>query len=346
MNVFLAGYQAISILHGGPNSQLRNTAKFLPQYDVNPKMFDPWASFSMSDCDVFHLFAANIGTYHLAREIHSLGIPLVVSPITYSLHSHTFVKAMLNATRLLQRFGKGVWSDYALTADICTWAGRLLPNTRAEAALLSRGLGISSAKITVVQNGVDERFYRADPSLFKKKYGLEDFILSVGHTGHARKNVLALIKALAQIDHPSVIIGRIIKGSYGDACQREAAKYRHIKLIDGLQNDSEMLSSAYAACDVFVLPSLFETPGIAALEAGLAGAKIVITEFGGTKEYFGNMATYVNPRSIDSIRKGITKSLESKKSSTLREHIKKEFLWSRVAERTAAAYRSVLSSQL
>jgi len=43
-----------------------------------------------------------------------------------------------------------------------------------------------------------------------------------------------------------------------------------------------MLASAYAACDVFVLPSMFETPGIAALEAGLAGAKIVITKYGGT----------------------------------------------------------------
>ena len=35
----------------------------------------------------------------------------------------------------------------------------------------------------------------------------------------------------------------------------------------------ESLPKVYAACDVFVLPSLFETPGIAALEAALTGAK-------------------------------------------------------------------------
>jgi glycosyltransferase involved in cell wall biosynthesis len=103
-----------------------------------------------------------------------------------------------------------------------------------------------------------------------------------------------------------------------------------------------MLASAYAACDVFALPSLFETPGIAALEAGLAGAKIAITPFGGTKDYFGPLADYTDPYSVDSIRRGIRNALNRKKDSALREHIKKEFLWSRVAEKTKAVYQSVL----
>jgi len=147
------------------------------------------------------------------------------------------------------------------------------------------------------------------------------------------------------VNHPAVIIGRIIKGEYGDACVREAAKHKHILLIDGLDNSSDMLASAYAACDVFVLPSLFETPGIAALEAGLAGAKVVVTKFGGTTEYFGPMAEYVDPRSVESIRNGVLKALNVSKNPELREHIRKEFLWQRVAERTASAYRQVLVSR-
>jgi glycosyltransferase involved in cell wall biosynthesis len=179
--------------------------------------------------------------------------------------------------------------------------------------------------------------------LFKKKYGLEGFILNVGHIGHVRKNVLALIKALGAIDHPAVIIGRIIRGAYGDACLREASKHKHIVLIDGLENNSEMLASAYAACDVFVLPSMFETPGIAALEAGLAGAKVVITKFGGTEEYFESHAEYVDPRSIDSIRFGILSGLEKRKESALREHIRASYLWQHVAAKIAGAYQSVVS---
>ncbi len=342
MKVMMAGYQAISILRGGPDTQLRKTAHHLPPFGIEPMLFDPWRGVTKSDCDVFHLFAANIGTYHLAREVHALGIPLVVSPIIFSVHSHTFIRAVLKSTRLAQRFGKGLWSDYSLAADICGWSSYCLPNTKAEGDILVSGLGVAGEKIRVIPNGVDERFASADPGLFKKTYGLDNFILNVGHIGHERKNVLNLIKALGQIDHPAVIIGRIIKGSYGDACVREAAKHKHILLIDGLDNNSEILASAYAACDVFVLPSLFETPGIAALEAGLAGAKIVITPHGGTREYFGAMAEYVEPDSVDSIRDGIIRSLGMIKNDVLKARIGREYLWSNIADRTAAVYREVI----
>lgn len=342
MRAYMAGYQALSILRGGPNTQIRGTAEWVNACGVEAHLFDPWAPFQREDCDIFHLFAANIGTYHLAREIHALGIPIVVSPIVYSRHSSAFVRKILEGTRIIQKAGPGIWSDYALTADICGWAGQVVPNTRAEAALVSEGLGIPESKITVIPNGVDERFDTADPELFRKEFGLENFILNVGHIGHARKNVLTLIKALSGIDHPAVIIGRVIKGKYGEACVREAAKYKHIRLIQGLPNDSALLASAYAACDVFVLPSLFETPGIAALEAGLAGAKVVITPHGGTEEYFADMAKYVDPDSVDSIRQGIISALGAGKDSRLRDHIRKNFLWRNVGEQTAAVYRKVL----
>jgi glycosyltransferase involved in cell wall biosynthesis len=341
MRVTLAGYQAVSILHGGPSTQIRNTAKHLPKFGVEVRFFDPWAHFKKEDTDLFHIFAANIGTYHLAREIHSLEIPLIVSPIVYSLHSPAFVRRTLRWGRLLQRAGKGIWFDYGITAEICQWAAGVLPNTVAEGKLASEGLGVDPGRISVVPNGVDERFYTADPTPFIEKYGIRDFILNVGHTGHARKNALSLIKALAMIDHPAVIIGRFISGEYGDACRREAAKHRHILLIDGLDHSSDMLASAYAACDTFVLPSMFETPGIAALEAALAGAKVVITPYGGTKEYFGDRARYVDPASVSSIRDGIVEVLGKKKGTDLREHVRRNYLWQTVAQRTAEAYRTV-----
>ena len=342
MKVVLAGYQAVSILHGGPNTQIRSTAKYLPRFGAEVSFFDPWTSFGRAHADLVHIFAANIGTYHLAREIHALGIPLVVSPIIFSLHTPGFVRRALNVGRLLQRVRKDLWFDYAIAADICTWGSKVLPNSAAEQDLVVGGLGIERSRTTVVPNGVDERFYTADPAPFVEKYRVKDFILNVGHTGVVRKNVLALIRALATIDHPAVIIGRFVAGDYGDACRREAAKNKRILLIDGLDNSSDLLASAYAACDTFVLPSLFETPGIAALEAGLAGAKVLITPHGGTREYFGALAGYVDPGSVDSIRTGIIETLGRGKGTELREHIRKNFLWQHVAERTATAYGEVL----
>jgi glycosyltransferase involved in cell wall biosynthesis len=343
MTVYLAGYQASPILRGGAAIQLLHTAKYLKDFGIDARLFDPWAPFDRDTCDLFHLFASDIGMYHLGREIHALSVPIALSPITYSLHSRRFIRTTLAVSRLVQRIGYGFWTDYAITSDLCTWARLILPNTRDEASLVTEGYGVPADKVTVIPNGVDERFVHADPTLFRKKYGVDRFILNVGHTGHVRKNVLALIRALAKIDHPAVIIGRIIRTPYGEACLREAGKNKNILLIDSLDHDSEMLASAYAACDVFAMPSLFETPGIAALEAGLAGAKVVITPFGGTKEYFGTMAEYVDPRSEDSIGNGIVRALQKDRDDRLREHIRKEFLWPRVAEKTAAAYRTIIN---
>lgn len=343
MTVFMTTYHAVSILHGGPRTQITETARHLEGLGIGVRFFDPWTPFRPQRGDLVHLFAANMGTYHIAREIRALGVPLVVSPITYTSHTTAFVRRALAASRLLQKAGPGVWTDYALCADICSWAERVLPNTAEEAQLITGGYGIPSERVRVVPNGVDPRFAAGDPDLFRKTYGLDGFILNVGHIGHTRKNVLTLIRALGAINYPSVIIGRIISGPYGEACVKEAAKHKHIRLIDGLGNDSAMLASAYAACDVFALPSLFETPGIAALEAGLAGAKVVITPHGGTKEYFQDMAVYVDPVDEQAIRAGIERALGEPRGSRLKEHIAGNFLWEHVAAKTAEVYEEVKS---
>lgn len=342
MNAVLATYSAVSLLHGGPRTQILGTAGNLPAFGVTAHLFDPWSPLSRTGCDLVHLFAANIGTYHLAREVTALGVPMVVSPIVFSSHPSATVRRRVRLATALQRFRPGIWSDYGLTAEICSWAVRLAPNTRAEAELLVHGYGVPASRVTVIPNGVDERFAAGDPELFRRRYGLSDFILNVGHIGPARKNTLALIRALGAIDHPAVIIGRVTRDAAGEACVREAARHKQILLLDRIENDSAMLASAYAACRVFALPSLFETPGIAALEAALAGAQIVITPHGGTKEYFGAMATYVEPDSVDAIRAGIQRELEAPRGERLREHIRQSFLWSRVAELTAGVYRAAL----
>ncbi len=341
MKIMMGSYQTLSISHGGPRVQILETKNELEKLGVTVSLFDVWKEFSYKEYDAFHLFAGNIGTFHIAKHIHSLGIPLVTSSIFFTRHSPFAIKSVVTANKILHKFKKGLWSDYWLSHQIFKWSKSVLPNTTDEATLIEKGLSIPKEKITVIPNGVHSRFENGNPTLFKKKYGIEKFILNVGHIGPERKNVLNLLRAVKTIDYPVVIIGRITSGKYYEQCKEEAAKNKNILLIDGLLNDSEMLASAYAACDVFVLPSLFETPGIAALEAGLAGAKIVITPHGGTKEYFLSMAEYVEPTSAESIRKGIINALDKKKDVQLQTHIKKEFLWSSVAEKTLNVYKTL-----
>ena len=342
MKITFATYESLSLLHGGPRVQMLQTKSELEKLGVEVSLLNPWENFDKTKNDLVHLFSANLGTFHLASTMHSFDIPFVSSSIFFTQRSPLAIRTTLAANKLLKKLRSGIWTNFEYTRQICEWSKAILPNTNDEGRLISEGLNISNNKITVVPNGVEPRFEFGDPSFFKKKYGVDNFILNVGHIGPARKNVLNLIRALKNIDHPAVIIGKITDSPYAKRCIEEAKQSKNILIIPGTDNNSELLASAYAAANVFALPSLFETPGIAALEAALAGAKIVITPHGGTKDYFNTMATYVEPNSVDSIRNGILQSLNGEKNSQLKEHIKKEFLWSRVAEKTLSVYKSVL----
>lgn len=343
MNVCLATYQSVMLLKGGPRTQILQTKRALEGLGVGVTLFESWQELDTRKIDLVHLFGANIGTFHLAREIHRIGIPMVVSPIFFTRRPAALVRVVVGVNSLISKLINGAWTDYGIVAEICSMARAVLPNTSAEAALVRSGLMVPPAKIRLVPNGVEERFARADASLFRKEYHLEKFVLNVGHIGPARKNVLRLIMALSTLEVPAVIIGRIEQNEYARMCLAEAKKNPRILLIDSLPNDSAMLASAYAACDVFVLPSLYETPGIAALEAGLAGAKVVITKEGGTRDYFKSFAEYVDPSSVGAIRRGIITALAKEKSTELATMIRKEFLWERVAEETKRSYEAVLT---
>ena len=342
MKVTLASYHTIMMRHGGPMTHILQMKKHLEKLGIQIKMMDIWESRSdILQTDLFHLHAATIGLFDLAGYLNSLNIKFVVRPIFFTRRSARTIRTVCKVNDLTQHIAPAIWSDYSITRDICNWSQRVLPNTSAEARLIRDGLSISEKKFTVIPNGVEDRFAEADPSLFYNKYGIKDFILNVGHIDVSRKKTLSLIRALNKIDHPAVIIGRILPSKEADICIKEAGRNKNLTIITGIDHDSPMLASAYAASSVFALPAMYETPGIAALEASLAGAKVVITPHGGTKDYFKDMATYVDPYSIASIRSGIEIALNQKSDDRLRNYIKNNFLWQKVAEQTADIYHQI-----
>ncbi len=340
MRVCIVAQPSVSIVAGGPAIQLRETAKYLPEFGIEVSYFDQWQNLDRGAFDFAHIFGANLMNYDIAQRFHHFNIPFVVSSIFFTLRSPAFIRSVRKLELTGKKIISGLWTDYGFSARVCDWSNGVLPNTTKEAELVEKGFEIPSGKISVIPNGVDPGFYDADPDLFEKEYGLRNFILNVGHIGSKRKNVLSLIRAVKNIDRPVVIIGNIHQSVYAEQCLSEAAANPNIHIIESLPNNSPLLKSAYAACDVFALPSYFETPGIAALEAALGGAKIVITKYGGTEDYFGNNAEYVNPHSVASIAAGIESALSTPVNPELRNTILQKYSWRSVAEKTAEAYRN------
>lgn len=222
----------------------------------------------------------------------------------------------------------------------------IVVNSLAEVHLISSYFSIPENKIHVVYNGVDPSFQFGTPERFVDKYHLSDFILFVGRI-EPRKNVLRLIKSFnkADLNTDLVIIGKPSVGvyeSYWAMCSREATKNaKRIHFLGPLDHSGRMLKSAYAASRLFTLPSFYETPGLSALEAALAGSSVVITNRGATQEYFSNLATYINPSSVKSIVRGLTRAYYSPRNERLKEHILRNFTWQRSANQLLEVLKSV-----
>jgi len=329
---------------GGGEIQLLETKKELERLGHKVEILEMKGyDTDFSDFDLFHNFNIHRDNFALVQKAKNAGLPVAVSTIYWPSLENAFIwnqgfgRVRAVAAELSKRL-----DFFGLTKvkRIVKFADILLPNSLAEASALERVFGVSREKVFVVPNGVDKRFSKARPDAFERKFGLRDFVLYVGRI-EPRKNVLALIRAMGGIDRKLVIIGKATPESraYEIRCRQEAGK--NVVFAGALPHESLMLESAYAACSVCCLPSWYETPGLAALEAGLAGANIVVTGKGCTREYFGKFAEYVNPAVVSDIGKKIGKALLKERDDFLRRHILQHFLWANAAVATEKAYISL-----
>jgi len=240
-----------------------------------------------------------------------------------------------------------------LASTVLSETDCLLPNSIAEMQIIRHDFeevfGARERKISVVPNGVDANvFLNASSKPFIDKHGVDNFVLNVGRFSY-RKNQLSLIRALKGTGIPVVFIGESSTGTYYRIkdtvdnlyymkCKREADS--SFRFLPSVPHDK--LAGAYAASKAFVLPSLYETPGLSALEAALCGSNICVTVGGSTREYFSNLVTYCNPYEPNSIRNAVLRAYEMPKTSTLREHVLRNFTWDKTAEATLEAYKNVM----
>jgi glycosyltransferase involved in cell wall biosynthesis len=223
----------------------------------------------------------------------------------------------------------------------------IFPNSEMEKDQLVRLFGMQEHKIRVVPNGIDRKFFDADPGLFSDKFKLKGFVLAVGRI-EPRKNQLNLIRALTGSNKKLVIIGDPVSDytDYHERCRKEAGE--NVVFLNGIKHGDELLASAYASCGVFAAPGWFETPGLAALEAAAAGAGIAITRYGCTEEYFRECAAYFDPSDAGDINKAVIKAayIDAGKKEELKKHIRENYLWENVALETLNGYKSIIKGDI
>ncbi|MBF8984822.1 glycosyltransferase [Lutibacter sp. B2] len=211
-----------------------------------------------------------------------------------------------------------------------------LPHCNGEAKFILNKYA-TSAKCKIVPYGVDERFSMGTKHYLKNRYGIDDYILCVGRINR-QKNQLGLINALAKEKIPIVLVGSVNDYDYLKQCIQ--AGNRKVLLLDNIK--SSELNSIYKSAKVHVLPSWVEYPGLASLEAGLAGCNVVTTEIGSTKEVFGEFVKYCSPRHKESIYKETMEAFETNKNHLFRDFIIENYTWMKSAQKIKEIYLEMM----
>ena len=334
---------------GGGEILLEKRDEFLSKIpDVKIKRFDMWKD-KVEDFDILHVFGSVKDCLNLMHVARSRKVKVVLEAIFWSdfrraIFEHGTLSKKIEM--IVRQSMKYIWPAFPSSRrKMFQVSDMIVPNSESEAVQISRFFSIPREKMFVVPNGVDKEFAFVTKDDFVRTYSLENFILYVGRI-EPRKNQLNLIKAMEGVNKNLVLIGDPVSGyeKYYEECKKNAGD--NINFLGGMEHGDPLLKSAYAACEVFVLPGWFETPGLAALEAGIAGSKLVVTAGGSTKDYFGEHVLYIDPSNISDINAKIKESLNKEKTKELSEYIKNLFIWEKVAEEMVRGYKKVLGKDL
>ena len=306
---------------GGGEIQLLNYETELKSMGHSIYRYNPWSP-QFNQVDLVHYFSVMSGTWNFPWYVKNVKrLPLVVSPIIWIDSPEKY--DMVDIRRILDN------------ADL------ILPNSYAEVRNIQEHFDVDESKFRVIVNGVSSVFFETvDGMYFRERFRLYDpFVLCMGNI-EPRKNQLSLIQATEKMGIKLVLIGEIRDIEYAKRCKQVASD--NVLFLPKLDHGSILQRSAYSACNLFVLPSTLETPGLAALEAAVSGAKVAITSIGSAKDYFGEYATYLNPYDIQSIREACYLALEKPKEVKLADMIKTKFSWQVAALQLERAYSELL----
>lgn len=298
-----------------------------------------------------------VNSFDLVHDNQSLGYGLLGlqcegMPVIATIHHPITVDRrleMAQAESFGERFAKSRW--YSFTKMQTRVAQRLpLMITVSEASKrdICRDHGIDARRVKVVPVGVHPNVFRPLPSVRRETR----LLVTTASADAAMKGLPVLLDALKQLraarDVRLVVIGSLRPGSPTTRALAQPSLSGAVEVISGLPT-SEIVE-LYARASVVVVPSLYEGFSLPAVEAMSCAAPLVATTGGALAEVVGNSALLVPPGNSEKLAAAIARVLNSERlalelGSEGRRRVLANWSWESTAERTVAAYRSLLSQR-
>ncbi len=252
--------------------------------------------------------------------------------------------------------------------EIVRFADRLIAPTPVEERHLIERYGADPARIRVIPPGVDlDRFHPLPPAQAKEHLGLDPhcrIILFVGRI-EPLKGIDTLLWAISLIarKHPDLICRMCVPIIGGNPYRvevndemvrlqalREALGIKEVVTFLGAQ-DQDVLQYYYAAAEMVVMPSDYESFGMVALEAMACGTPVIASDVGGLAHLVrhGRTGYRVPPRDPGALAGKITRLLTDeglrRRMGQRAACFAEGYAWPLIADRIEAVYAEVLEGR-
>lgn len=301
----------------------------------------PWGDI-FTHYDVAHLFGMLHNNYKQERLALACG-PVLMSTIYWGNWMREWVAFKVDRKWVhLALWGRYVYNRLIRKRKLFyPWCRCILPNSWAEGNAFRAVHRLSdSCGCYPVPNAIEREI---DMSRLERPAYLPegDYIVCPGVFA-ARKNQISLVRALRGSGIPVVFVGKAPEGGEAiyEQCRAEADHNFYFVGYKSSEEAEYWAIMKYARCAV--LCSDCETPGIALLEAAVSGARPVLPIHGGTQEYYGLVASYLNPLSLSSIATAVKEAWGRGRLTEEESQAFRRFTWKWAAEVTLRAYRDTL----
>lgn len=322
---------------GGVQSRVRNYLAAMEKLDCNIEVFDKMRH-KVEDWDIIHFFKLSLDHHDLMRYAKNKGVKIAVSSIVplenkYKIRAHRFLCKLIPLHTIHEVLG----CELDL-ADI------VLTQSSKESEFIHRNYGIRTAKLIDIPNGITPKVFNGNPEIAYHTICDRPFILLVGRID-SNKNQLNVIRAMNSTHIPVVIVGGPdpFEPQYYEQCMKEAGP--NIHFTGWINQNSELLSSLYAAAKVLVCPSFKETFGNVILEGCATTNNVVYSENLPIHALGLGQGTWtINPNNINSIRNTLISAYEAPITPQLRENVMKQYSWDAIAERHLKIFNDIVNN--
>ena len=322
----------------GITGQALTWAQILGDYTpIQVTLVNSWQSYDYQKGDIVHLFGSGGVWFHdVAKQLKEKECKVVWSPICDNIDSPNIqrMKAYMGSKRL-QLFSYPMIRRLAYNL-----MDRVFVRSNYEKEYIKKAYGVNERIIDVIPLSMSYNNLDTIDTVHREK-----ICLHISSIYQERKNVLRLIKAAKKYNFRLLLAGDKGSVSQFEPLEKEIEGNRNIEVLGYISEEQKV--DLYKRAKVFALPSIKEGVGIVALDAAHFGCEIVITNIGGSKEYYADMAHQVNPLDVDSIGKAVIHAMGSGNGfqPKLSERVNKMYSQQSIANDLYIAYNRIIEKK-